>query len=158
MYPEIIISCSSSSFSDGACPVEVGISCRTLTRTFFVRPLARWEDWNDMAEALNCVSRIELESTGTEARQVAAALNDAAGGRTVFCFSRHERLVIERLFCDSGELMEFPFYSLEETERPDLINRIRALVHGRFDTAGEDAAALLAAIPKALAFNPMFAA
>lgn len=85
MTPPIILDIEASGFGVGSYPVEIGYADATgATWSAQIQPHEDWLHWDREAEKLHQQSREALEQHGQTAREVAAHLNQAFAGKTLY--------------------------------------------------------------------------
>ncbi len=109
----VFLDIEASGLGDGCYPIEIGLvhAASLIGWSALIRPPAVWRDggvWDDGAEELHGIGQSQLDAEGWDVMDVARALNETLGGKTVFSdapeFDRHwldmlfEETVIEPAF------------------------------------------------------------
>lgn len=105
--PPVFIDIEASGFGAGSYPIEVGYIlpdgqafCRLIT------PAADWTHWDAGAEAMHGISRATLLTHGSHIEEVAALLNQALYGKTVYTDAwSYDIAWLDRLF-DAAERVQ----------------------------------------------------
>ena len=81
----VFLDFEASSLSDDSYPIEVAwVFEDGRDRSFLLRPLPAWTDWNDGAERIHGISRARLDAEGTEVATVAHEMVEALSGHALF--------------------------------------------------------------------------
>lgn len=104
-----ILDVEASGFGRGSYPIEIGFATPDFeTRNFLVRPVPEWQHWSEQAEAVHGIDRWVLHRHGRPVEEVADALNEALGGRTVYCDAwGFDVAWIARLYAAAERLQRF---------------------------------------------------
>lgn len=90
-------------------PIEVGIACPGMARSWLIRPHADWRDWDwtDQAQALHGLSRACIDQHGLPVWQVLAELTAAVAGHPVVADSHIDQYWLDTLAAAAGRPSPF---------------------------------------------------
>ena len=154
--PCCTIDVEASGFGAASYPIEVGfVRDDGVSGCTLVRPLPEWTHWDESAARVHGIGRDALRRHGRAPAQVAAMLNRALAGRTVYCDGwAHDYPWLARLFDAAGCAPAFrlesaavlvdrsidPHEALQQLG--DACRRARAALGGTRHRASADARAL----------------
>jgi hypothetical protein len=100
MQPPCVIDIEASGFGQGSYPVEIGFVLPDgSARCTLIRPPEGWTHWDGSAERLHGLTRELLQRHGRPAAEVAALLNEALAGCSVYCDNwAHDFTWLARLY------------------------------------------------------------
>jgi hypothetical protein len=150
------IDLEASGFGASSYPIEVGfVRDDGLSGCTLIRPLPEWTHWDEAAARVHGIGRDALQRHGRPPARVAAMLNGALAGRTVYCDGwAHDYPWLARLFDAAGCTPAFRLESavalidgsvddqLALQRLGDACRRARATLGGARHRASADARAL----------------
>lgn len=115
MNPPIIMDIEASGFGHSSYPIEIGFAGPESQRyCALIKPCKSWEHWDDHAEQVHGITRDLLHENGTEAKDVALALNELLAGKTVYSDGWVVDLPwLRKLFYDVGIEPQFTLSPIE---------------------------------------------
>lgn len=111
-----MLSIEASGFGPDSYPVEVGFVLPDgSSRCTLIRPLAHWTHWDEQAERSHLVPRETALKQGRDGAEVAALLNDALNGQTVYCDGPAvDPTWLRVLFDAAGTVPSFELHNLRD--------------------------------------------
>ena len=113
----VIMDFEASSLATDGYPIQVAWNEGDEVRMHYINParVPGWVDWDEQAEALHGLSREFLARHGKHPLEVAAVMNRALAGATVYSDApAHERAWCARLFDAAGLECRFRFADFRE--------------------------------------------
>ena len=109
-----VLDIEASGFGRGSYPIEVGyVLPDGRAHCMLVQPGADWTHWDGAAERIHGISRAALAAHGRKPVEVAAALNGALQGQTVYCDGwAHDYPWLAALFDKAGVAQRFKLESV----------------------------------------------
>lgn len=138
MTMPIIIDVEASGFGSNSYPIEIGVAMEGgQSHCYLLCPLEEWRHWDREAERLHGLSRDQLLTFGKPLKEVALALNNLLGCRTVYSDAwGHDQSWIALLFDAVDMLPSFRIdhvLSITDQDQLPLWDAARAKMEAELD-------------------------
>ncbi|MEK8025475.1 hypothetical protein [Pseudaquabacterium rugosum] len=131
-----ILDIEASGFGAGGYPIEIGyVRDDGCSWCSLIRPEPEWTRWDASAQQVHGITRVQVESQGRPAREIAQRLNTDLAGRTAYSDAwAHDYAWLAQLFDAAGLAPRFRLESIHRLIDADQLPALADHRRSAFDT------------------------